>query len=190
LPVAAEGAIVAVRVSDFPRTDGLVNDDVSVVREEMVRENVFGGEQGLPVTTTLLKTPDTVGVPLMVVVLPGPGAILRPAGNPVADQVAEEPVVETLALYAMPVVPDGREAVDIPHWACASGASPAAKTAAATRDWSRLNEASQRKVFPSTFPAIVVHIDRCFSDQSQKKATDRPGTPDAENVSLFGNSPR
>jgi hypothetical protein len=98
LPVAERGAIVAVNVSDLPNTDGLPSDDVSVVFEEMVSEKVFG-LHGLPVTTTLLKTPDTVGVPLMVVVFPGVFAMLRPAGKPVAVQVeADAPVVAMVVL--------------------------------------------------------------------------------------------
>jgi hypothetical protein len=86
-----------VNVTGFPKIKGLGSEDEMSVFEEIVSENVFE-PQGLPVTMMLAKTPDTVGVPMIVVVVPGPAAMLNPAGNPVADQVADVPLVETLAL--------------------------------------------------------------------------------------------
>lgn len=57
-------------------------------------------------------TPAAVGVPL---ICPLDALMLKPAGSPVADHVygVAPPLAATVALYAAPAVPSGRDAVVI-----------------------------------------------------------------------------
>jgi hypothetical protein len=72
----------AVNVRDFPKTDGLERDDESVVVEAMLREKSLVALIPAALTLTVkVQSHETVGVPLMVVVVPGPAPIVSPAGN-------------------------------------------------------------------------------------------------------------
>jgi hypothetical protein len=109
-PVAA--TVPEYAVPTVPPGRVVVVMESGVTAGAMVTEKVaeavpaVGVAESVTVTMTDDEVPAVVGVPVMA---PVDESMLRPAGNPVADQVygVVPPVAATVAEYAVPTVPPG-----------------------------------------------------------------------------------